>query len=241
MDTRWDTLTVDNSDMRCFLAFPDATPAGAVVVAQHAGGVDGFIREMTRRFAEAGFVAIAPELYHRDTSANPQSMDDAMTMMGRLRDPHIIADCNAAIAHLKTLPQVRADRIGVTGFCMGGRVAYLMATRAPELNAAIVFWGGNIMRAWGAGPAPFEETAQITCPILGIFGEDDGNPSPADVARLDAELTRLGKPHEFHSYKGAGHAFMNEGRPSYREEASKDAWAKAVAFFTRHLSQSAVS
>jgi carboxymethylenebutenolidase len=235
MDTRWDIINSDG-DMRCFVALPDATPAGAIVVAQHAGGVDGFVREMTRRFAGAGFVAIAPELYHRTTSESPQSMDDAMTMMGKLRDNQIVADCNAAIAHLKSMPEVKADRIGVTGFCMGGRVAYLMATRNPELKASIVFWGGNIMVPWGDGPAPFDETAKIGCPIMGLFGEEDGNPNPADVAKLDAELTRHNKDHEFTSYAGAGHAFMNEGRPSYRKEASDDAWAKATAFFAKHLS-----
>lgn len=235
MDTRWDTLTVDGSEMRCFVALPDKTPAGAIVVAQHAGGVDGFVREMTRRFATAGFVAIAPELYHRGLSGSPQSMDDAMTMMGKLRDNSIVADCDAAMAHLKTMPEVKGDRIGVTGFCMGGRVAYLMATRSPELKASIVFWGGNIMTAWGDGPAPFAETNKIGCPVLGLFGKDDGNPNPADVAKIDAEMTRLAKEHEFHSYEGAGHAFMNEGRPSYREDASNDAWAKATAFFSKHL------
>ena len=233
-ETRWDTLDSDG-EMRCFVALPDKTPAGAIVIAQHAGGVDGFVREMTRRFAGAGFVAIAPELYHRTTSEAPQSMDDAMTMMGKLRDNQIVADCNAAIAHLKTMPEVKDDRIGVTGFCMGGRVAYLMATRNPELKASIVFWGGNIMVPWGDGPAPFDETAKIQCPVMGLFGEEDGNPNPADVAKLDAELTRHGKGHEFHSYAGAGHAFMNEGRPSYRKEASDDAWAKATAFFSKHL------
>jgi carboxymethylenebutenolidase len=236
MDTRWDELTVDGSTMRCLVALPEATPAGAIVVAQHAGGVDGFIREMTRRFAGAGFVAIAPELYHRNTSATPGSMDDAMTMMSRLRDDEIERDCHAAIAHLKSMAEVKGDRIGVTGFCMGGRVAYLMATRSPEIKASVVFWGGNIMTAWGDGRAPFEDTDRITAPILGLFGEEDGNPSPADVAKLDAELTRLGKAHDFHSYAGAGHAFMNEGRPSYRPEATADAWAKATVFFTKHLS-----
>lgn len=229
------TLSVDGSGMRCYLAVPDSTPAPAIVVAQHAGGVDAYIRLMTDRFAEAGFVAIAPALYHRQTSSNPQAMDDAMTMMSRLKDDEIVADCNAAIAHLRTMPDVRGDLIGVTGFCMGGRVAYLMATRSTDIKAAVVFWGGNIMRAWGGGVAPFDETAKITAPIMGLFGEDDGNPSPADVAKLDAELTRLGKEHEFHSYAGAGHAFMNEGRPSYRKEASYDAWAKATAFFTKQL------
>ena len=91
------------------------------------------------------------------------------------------------------------------------------------------------MRPWGEGPAPFELTDRIQCPVLGLFGEDDGNPNPADVAKLDAELTRLGKAHEFHSYPGAGHAFMSEGRPSYREDAANDAWQKCVAWFDKYL------
>jgi carboxymethylenebutenolidase len=91
------------------------------------------------------------------------------------------------------------------------------------------------MRPWGDGPAPFDETPKIGAPILGLFGEDDGNPNPDDVAKIDAELTRLNKPHEFHSYAGAGHAFMNLGRPSYREATAEDAWQKAVAWFDRYL------
>jgi carboxymethylenebutenolidase len=235
MASRSDTIAVDSSDMRCYVAIPDTTPAGAIVVAQHAGGVDGFIRLMCDRFAEAGFVAIAPSLFHRQSSSNPTAMDDAMTMMGRLRDDEIEADCNAAIAHLKTLPDVRADRIGATGFCMGGRVAYLMATRSPELKASVVFWGGSIMVPWRGERSPFDDSAKIACPVLGLFGEDDRNPSPDDVAKIDDELTRLNKPHEFHSYNGAGHAFMNEGRESYRPEAAADAWQKTIAFFKQHL------
>lgn len=232
MQTRWDELTVDGSPMRCFVALPDATPAPAVVVIQHAGGVDSFIQTMTERLAEAGFAAVAPDLYHRD---DPRNADDAMTRMSRLRDERIVRDVEMAIAHLRTLPEVRADRVGITGFCMGGRVAYLMATKAPELRAVVVFYGGNIMTAWGSGPAPFDESARIAAPILGLFGEDDGNPNPADVAKLDTELSRLGKPHEFQSYKGAGHAFMNEGRPSYRSDAAADAWKRCVGWFRRHL------
>jgi carboxymethylenebutenolidase len=99
----------------------------------------------------------------------------------------------------------------------------------------VVFYGGNIMASWGEGPPPFEGTAKIAAPILGLFGEDDGNPNPADVAKIDAELTKHGKQHEFHSYGGAGHAFMNEGRPSYREDAAADAWRRCIEFFSRHL------
>jgi carboxymethylenebutenolidase len=232
MAGRWDSVTSDGKDMRTYVTTPGATPAPVVIVIQHAGGVDEFVRTMTDRVAAAGFVGVAPDLYHRD---DPNSSDDPLTRMSRLRDKNIIADVNAAIDHAKTLSVAESDKMGITGFCMGGRVAYLMATERPDLNAAVVFYGGNIMVPWGDGAAPFEGTKNIAAPVLGLFGEDDGNPNPADVAKLDAELSKLGKQHEFHSYRGAGHAFMSEGRPSYREDAASDAWEKCVGWFKKHL------
>ncbi|MEX2247587.1 MAG: dienelactone hydrolase family protein [Dehalococcoidia bacterium] len=234
MPSRWDEVTVDGAAMRCYVATPEAAgPHAAVLVAQHAGGVDEFIRTMSDRFAEAGFVAIAPDLYHRE---DPNSGDDAMRRMMRLRDVNILRDCGAALDHVRSLPEARGDLAGVTGFCMGGRVAYLMAAQDPALKASVVFYGGSIMAAWGeGGPAPFDISERINCPMLGLFGEDDANPNPDDVAKIDAELKRLGKPHEFHSYKGAGHAFMSEGRPSHRPDAAADAWEKCTGWFHRHL------
>ncbi|MEX2227451.1 MAG: dienelactone hydrolase family protein [Dehalococcoidia bacterium] len=232
METRWDEVQSNGARMRCYVTLPATTPAPAVVVIQHAGGVDQFIQSMTERIAEAGFVGIAPDLYHRDNSANA---DDPLTRMGRLRDHKIIVDVSAAVAHLKSLPEARGDRIGITGFCMGGRVAYLMATQDAEFKAVVVFYGGSIMQPWGDGPAPFDESAKIGAPLLGLFGEQDGNPNPDDVAKIDAALTRLNKPHEFHSYAGVGHAFMNVGRPGYREEVAQDAWQKTVSWFERYL------
>jgi len=234
MAGRWDTLDVDGS-MRCYMTEPAGTgPFPAVVVIMHAGGVDEFVRTMTDRIAEAGFVGLAPDLYHRE---DPNSSDDPLTRMGRLRDANIVRDVQAALAHLGTLSNVRAGRTGITGFCMGGRVAYLMAAHSPELKAAVVFYGGNTMRPWGEGPAPFDLSERIGCPVLGLFGEEDGNPNPADVAKIDAELTRLGKPHEFHSYAGAGHGFMAEGRPNHRPEAADDAWRRCTGWFDRFLNQ----
>ncbi len=233
MTSRWDKVQTPDGDMRCYIAGPDGgRNSPAVVVIQHAGGVDDFVQSMADRFAGAGFVAIAPDLYHREER---DSKDDPMTRMGRLRDATIVEDVNAAVAHAVKLPEVDGARIGITGYCMGGRVTYLMAARNPVFKAAVVCWGGNIMVPWGDGPAPFDLTADIGCPVLGLFGEDDPNPNPADVAKLDAEMSRLGRPHEFHSYAGAGHAFMNEGRPSYRPEAAADAWKRCVAWFERYL------
>ncbi len=220
--------------MRCYVSAPDGDgPFPAVVVIQHAGGVDEFTRTMTDRFASAGYVAVAPELYHRE--APEESGDDPLTRMGRLRDVNIVVDVNAAIDHLGTLPEVSPERIGIAGFCMGGRVTYLMATHSPALRAAVVFYGGNVMVPWGEGPAPFDRTEQIRCAVLGLFGEQDTNPSPADVAKLDAELTRLDKVHEFHSYAPVGHAFMYWARPGYREEVAEDAWGKCLGWLGRHL------
>jgi carboxymethylenebutenolidase len=233
MASGWDTIDTGDGQMRCYVSVPgEPGPHPAVIVIQHASGVDEFIRVMSDRLAEGGFAAVAPDLYHRE---DPNSSDDPMTRMGRLRDANIVTDVKAAVEHAGRLAEVRADRIGITGFCMGGRVAYLMAAQNTALKACVVFYGGNIMVPWGQGPAPFDISAQIGCPVLGLFGEDDPNPNPADVAKIDAELTRLGKPHEFHSYPGAGHAFMNEGRPSHREGAAKDAWGRCVEWFSRYL------
>jgi carboxymethylenebutenolidase len=209
-----------------------ATHLPAVIVIQHAGGVDDFVRTMADRLTDDGFVAIAPDLYHRE---EPDSKDDPMTRMGRLRDASIVSDVDAAIEHARGLPEVDGERLGITGFCMGGRVTYLMAAKSDAFKAAVVCWGGSIMVPWGDGPAPFDLTGDITCPVLGLFGEEDYNPTPADVAKLDAEMDRLGKVHEFHSYPGAGHAFMNESRPSYREGAAKDGWARLIDWFDAYL------
>ena len=229
----WDTVTTADGDMRCYVATPtSAGPHPAVIVIQHAGGVDAFVRGMTDRIAEAGYVGIAPDLYHREDQA---SSDDPMTRMGRLRDAQILVDVDAAATHVRTLDTVRAGPLGVTGFCMGGRVAYLIAAARDDIGAAVVFYGGNISRPWGNGPSPFERSSAISAPVLGLFGEEDGNPSPDDVAALDRELTRLGKVHEFHSYPGAGHAFMNGDRPSFRPDAAADAWRRCIAWFDAHL------
>ena len=233
MAAQWHSVTVDRSTMQCYVSTPTGSgPFPAIVVIHHAGGVDGFTKGMADRFASVGYVAIAPELYHRE---DPDNTDHPLVRMQRLRDANIVPDVKAAFEHLRSLAGVRSDRIGIAGFCMGGRVAYLMATHIPELSAAVVFYGGNIMMPWGEGPAPFERTENIPCPLLGLFGEEDANPSPTDVEKLDSELTRLGKEHEFHSYEGAGHAFMNDAGPMYRMHAADGAWATCVVWLKKHL------
>jgi carboxymethylenebutenolidase len=233
MASRWDSVSVDGATMKLYLSVPDGTgPFPAVVVIQHQGGVDEFIEEMTDRVAAAGYVGVAPDLYHRD---GPDCRDDGPTRRARLVDVNVVKDVNATVAFLKGHRAVDGERMGIVGFCMGGRVSYLMAAAQPAFTAAVDYYGGNIMVPWGQEPAPFERTAEIRCPLLGLFGEEDGNPSPADMRKLDAELTRHGKAHEFHSYPGANHAFMNRRGARYHAQADSDSWPKALAFFGKHL------
>src|SRR6266581_1802689 len=149
MPGRWDSVSANGRGMRCYVSSPAAGRNPAVIVIQHAGGVDDFVRSMSDRLAGDGFSAVAPDLYHRE---EPNNSDDPMTRMSRLRDASITTDVEAAIEHAKGLAEVQGERIGITGFCMGGRVAYLMAAQNPELRSAVIFYGGNIMVPWGPGP-----------------------------------------------------------------------------------------
>jgi carboxymethylenebutenolidase len=211
----------------------------AVVVIQEIWGVNSHIQSVTERLPSQGYVGFAPALFHREgrmTLGLYEEMETALARLGHCTDANIIADVKAAVAYAKAQPFVDPQRIGIVGFCFGGRVSYQAACNVPDLKAAVVFYGGRILQPLGgAGPAPVEQTANITAPVLGLFGEQDGNPSPADVAKIEDELTKHGKTHDFHMYPGCGHGFHCDGRASYRPEAAKDAWAKTMAWFDKYL------
>lgn len=233
MPVRWDATEVGGKKMRVYIGVPDIQPKRAgILVAQHGGGVDGFVQDVVNRLFRRGYVAAAPELYHRQ----PPDIADNLARIGMLKDDEIIADMNATLAHMKSLKEPAVGPVGILGFCMGGRVSYLMAAANSEIKACTVFYGGNILKPWGALPTPFERTRDIKCPVIGFFGVEDTNPSPEDVQKIDAEMTRLGKPHEFHTYHGAGHAFQNFlDAARYRERPARGSWTEMLAFFGQHL------
>ena len=142
---------------------------------QHRGGVDEFTQEMTERLARAGYVAAAPDLYHRD---GPGCQDPAPIRRQRLRDVTVIHDVNATVDLLRAHPLVAGERLGIIGFCMGGRITYLMTAVNPAFKAAVPYYGGGILASEGDGPTPFERTAQIHCPILFHFGRRRQEPLP---------------------------------------------------------------
>jgi carboxymethylenebutenolidase len=228
-----ESVKVDGSDMPLYLSLPPGSgPVPGIVVVHGQSGLESFIKDTTHMLALQGYAAVAPNLYHRD---GPDCKDDNPTRKARLRDPTIINDIHAAIGFLKKHTQVDGGRIGIVGFCMGGRIVYLMSAASKDLKAGVMFYGGSTMIPFGEGPSPFDRTREISCPIQGHFGAEDQNPSPEDMRKLDAELTQFGKAHEFHTYAGAAHAFANAGSANYRPHAAALSWPKATEFFSRHL------
>lgn len=251
MRSRWDTVRVHDGEMRVYLGLPElGSPRPGVVVIQHAGGVSDYIQETVDRLADAGYVAAAPDLYHRQSDSileevarlpagHPDRVPMTLSKAGKLQDDDVLADVAATMEYVRSLSDVQVARLGIMGFCMGGRVAYLVPTRSQAFDACAIFYGAGITTARGDGPAALDGTNRINCPIIGFFGEDDRNPSPEHVQAISEVLGKHDKPFEFHSYPGAGHAFMEVSNPTlpgvYREAAAKDAWARLLRFFEEHL------
>jgi carboxymethylenebutenolidase len=233
----WKTVNVDQSPMRLYLSEPEGSgPFPAVVVIQNQDGVTDFTQEMTRRVAEAGYVAIAPELYHRE--GEPKTAEQVASLKHMRRDTNVLNDVNAAISYLRGCANVNSAKLGIVGFCMGGRVAFLLAAASSSFSAAVDFYGGGVYSQWGDRPAPSELVANVSCPVQGHFGELDKNPPPEQMRKLDAELTRLGKVHEFFFYDDAPHGYNRKGWKGYRPEADATSWARSLEFFAKHLGAS---
>jgi carboxymethylenebutenolidase len=235
MSTAWEKIIVDDSPMGLYVAQPAGEgPFPAIVVIQNKDGVREFTQEMTRRVAEAGYVAVAPQLYHRE--GEPNNDEETENLRRFRRDTNVINDINGTINFLRGCANVDASRLGIVGFCMGGRIAFLMAAASRSFKAAVDFYGGGVYSKWGNDrPAPSELAADISCPIQGHFGELDKSPPPDEMRTLDAELRRLGKEHEFFFYPDAPHGFNRGGWSGYKPDHDKASWARTLEFFNKHL------
>ena len=214
-------------------------PYPGVVVLHHMPGYDAATKEMTRTFAVHGYVAICPNLHHREApGASPDEAAAAVRAAGGVPDERCVGDAAGAARHLRSMTST-SGTVGVIGHCSGGRQAYLVACRLP-FDAAVDCYGGRVVAAPGElsdrqPVAPIDLTPDLSCPLLGLFGATDRNPSPAHVARIEAALRDHHKTHEFHTYSDAGHAFFSVDRPSYRVEPAVDGWRRILAFFGTHL------
>jgi carboxymethylenebutenolidase len=230
----WEKVAVDNNPMGLYISQPDGSgPFPAIIVGQNQDGVGEFTQEMTQRIAAAGYVGVAPQFYHRE--GEPKTPADIANFKHTRRDVHVLNDIGATVNFLKGCSSVDSSRLGIVGFCMGGRIAFLAAAASKSFRVAVDFYGGGCYQQWGDRPAPATWAADVACPIQGHFGELDKNPPPDEMRKLDAELTRFGKAHEFYFYDNAPHGFNRSGWDGYRPEADKTSWQRALEFFANHL------
>lgn len=230
----------EGAEMEGYLARPlNDAPRGGVVLIHHLPGYDAGTKEFARTFAAHGYAAVVPNLYSREgAGVSPDDQAAAARAKGGVPDEQLVGDVAGAAAYLNSLEHANG-RIGVIGHCSGGRQAFLAAC-SLDIDAAVDCYGAFVVSEppadAGLKMTPLLSKApDLSCPLLGLFGEDDKAPPPDEVAVLDAELTKLGKEHEFHTYPGAGHAFFAVERPAFRPAAAKDGWEKIFAFFGRHL------
>jgi carboxymethylenebutenolidase len=212
-----------------------------VVVIHHMPGWDAATKEITRRFAHNGYIAIDPNLYTREGPGEPDDVAAVARAAGGAPDTRVMGDVDGAADHIRTLPY-HNGKIGVIGFCSGGRQTYLAACTLNTFDAAVDCWGGRVI----APPeqlterqpvAPIEYTADLSCPLLGIFGQDDMSPAPEDVDLTEVELKKHGKEYEFHRYEGAAHGFFAVDRPGYRPVQATEAWVEVFKWFGKHLAE----
>jgi carboxymethylenebutenolidase len=235
-ETRVTVKTADGT-MDLYESLPDGKPKGAVIVIQEAFGVNEHIQDVTRRFAAAGYRAVAPTLFHRAGGGTAPYTDftKVMPLFKGVNDDAILMDVDAALAHLRG-QGFRDEQVGIVGFCMGGRVTFLVATHR-KLGAAVGFYGGGIAVARRPGfPVLIGHAGNLATPWLGLFGDKDGGIPVEDIELLRETLRRESKtPSEIRRYPDAEHGFHCDVRPAYNEAAAKDAWARTLDWLGRYL------
>jgi carboxymethylenebutenolidase len=214
-------------------------PYPGIVIIHHMPGWDEATKEIARKFAYRGYVAISPNLHYREGKGTPEENSASVRAAGGMPDDRTMGDVKGAMAYLRTLPYLNG-KVGIIGYCSGGRQAYLAACTLPGIDAAVDCYGGGVV----ARPeelnqrqpvAPIDYTKDLRCPLLGLFGKEDQRPSPKDVAKTEAELKKWGKKYEFRMYDNAGHAFFSVDRPNYRVEAAMDGWKQIFRWFEKYL------
>ncbi|MCW2915039.1 MAG: carboxymethylenebutenolidase [Actinomycetia bacterium] len=243
-DSMWaGTVTIsghDKAELEAYLARPlGDDPRGGVVVIHHLPGYDDSTKEIVRRFAAHGYAAICPNLYSREgAGVSPDDQAAAVRARGGVPDEQLVGDVAGAAAHLNSLDHANG-KIGVIGYCSGGRQTFLAAC-SLQIDAAVDCYGAFVVNE---PPEQFplkatpliSKAPDLSCPLLGLFGAEDSHPTPDEVAALSAELQKLGKEHEFHTFPDAGHAFFSVDRPAYRPAAAVAGWKKIFDFYGRHL------
>jgi carboxymethylenebutenolidase len=217
-----------------------AGPFPGMVLAHHLPGWDEWYREASLRFARQGYLTICPNLYARAGHGTPEDVAAKVRAAKGIPDDQAVGDLESAAHLVRSLPNC-SGKVGIFGTCSGGRHAYLAACRTQAFDAVVDCWGGRVVMreeelTLNQPVPPINYTPNLTIPLLGLFGEEDQGPTPAQVQIHEEVLKKHGKNYEFHMYPNAGHGFFYYNRPAYRPEQAVDGWNKIWAFLAKNLS-----
>jgi carboxymethylenebutenolidase len=230
------TVSTPDGDMPLYDAESDGTPGAAVIVIQEAFGVNDHIEDVTRRFATEGYRAVAPHLFHRsgDPALGYDDIQKVMPHMQAVTSASLTSDLDATLSYLADAG-FESNQVGIVGFCMGGTVAFLAATRYP-LGAAVTFYGGGIASGRFGTPSQIELAPDLVTPWLGLYGDLDQGIPVEEVEALRAAAAKASVPTEVVRYPEAEHGFHCDARPSFHPSSSQDAWQRTLAWFQSYLS-----
>lgn len=210
-------------------------PFPVVLVVHEIFGVHEHIKDVCRRLAKAGYFAIAPELYARQGDVSRLSLDEIRPIVAKVADRQVMSDLDAAVGFAGRTGRADTARLGITGFCWGGRIAWLYAAHNPRLKAAVAWYGRLVGETSETTPRhPVSLAADLKAPVLGLYGGADQGIPVSSIDEMRAACKAAGKTCEIIVYPGTPHAFYADYRPSYRAEPAKDGWARMLAWFKQH-------
>jgi len=226
-------------DMVAYRAMPASGGNFPVIlVVSEVWGVHEYIKDVCRRIAKNGYFAIAPELFARqgDAASYTDTSKLLSEVVAKVSDAQLVGDLDACVAFAKASGKVEVTRLGITGFCWGGRVVYMYAAHNPNVKAAVAWYGTPTRAFYPGDKTVMDVAAQIKAPVLGLYGGADQGIPPADVEKLFATLKSAGNANsQYTVYPDAPHAFHADYRPSYRKQVAEDAWNKMIAWFKLNL------
>ncbi len=232
-------IPVGGSYIPAYTAMPAQGRAfPTILVVQEIFGVHEHIKDVCRRFAKAGYLAIAPEMFHRqgDVTKLKDNKEIFAQVVSKVADSQVMGDLDAAVAWADASGFGNTAKLGITGFCWGGRITWLYAAHNPNVKAGVAWYGRLVGDKNAMTPShPIDHVAHINAPVLGLYGGADAGIPNNTVEQMNAALKKAGKPSMIHLYPDTPHAFHADYRPSYRKDQAADGWKRATAWFKRYL------
>jgi carboxymethylenebutenolidase len=229
-------IKVEDGEIPAYQAMPaEGGPFPIVLVVQEIFGVHEHIKDICRRLAKEGYMAIAPELFARQGDVSGLSINEILPIVAKVADQQVLSDLDAAVAYAAASGKADTNRLAITGFCWGGRIAWLYAAHNPNLKAAVAWYGRLVgQQSETTSRHPIDIASELKAPVLGLYGAADQGIPVETVERMRSACEAAGKTCEIIIYPDAPHAFHADYRPSYRPEPAKDGWSRMLAWFRKH-------